>query len=269
MNKLPISALVASYNEGHLLEDCLKSLQFCDEVVVVDLNSTDNTAEIARRWATTYHFEPEYVPYFDVHHHKYIPPLKHNWFILIDPDERIMPALAESIGTFLQTVAADIAAIRAPMINHFKGKALKGTTYGGIVYARLLYFKPGISIDDDVHNGIKVLPGFDKTKIWFEAENYDRHLWCNSWAQLYDKHRRYLLGEGQARYNEGRRYRFGDEWKGLVRTFYFNFKGMKGYTDGLRGLGISLMEARYEFIASRRLLKYQRAPMALSEKFKK
>ncbi len=93
-----------------------------------------------------------------------------------------MPAL--SIGAFLQTVAADIAAIRVTMINHFKGKALKGTTYGGIVYARILDFKPGISIDDDVHNGIRVLPGFDKTKIWFEMENYDRHLWCNSWAQL-------------------------------------------------------------------------------------
>lgn len=257
MDKVKVSALVASYNEGHLLEDCLRSLQFCDEVVVVDLNSKDNTAEVARKWATTCHFEPEYVPYFDVHHHKYIPPLKNDWFILIDPDERIMAGLADSIKGFLKTVSPDIAAIRVPMINHFKGKALKGTMYGGIVYARLLYFKPGISIDDDVHNGIKVLPGFDKTKIRFENGNYDRHLWCSSWKQLYDKHRRYLSGEGKARYNDGKRYRSGDEWIAFFRTLYFNFKGLKGYKDGLTGLGISLMEARYEFIASRKLRAFQ------------
>lgn len=81
----------------------------------------------------------------------------------------------------------------------------------------------------------------------------------------YDKRRRYLLGVGQARYNEGRSYRFGDEWKGLLRMFYFNFKGMKGYKDGLRGLGVSLKEARYGFIACRRLRDDQHAQTALSE----
>jgi hypothetical protein len=114
----------------------------------------------------------------------------------------------------------------------------------------------------------RVLLGFDKTKIWFETENYNRHIWSNSRAHLYDKSRRYVLGVGHARYNEGRSYRFGDEWKGLLRMFYFNFKGMKGYKDGLRGLGVSLKEARYGFIGCRRLRDDQHAQTALSEKFK-
>lgn len=114
----------------------------------------------------------------------------------------------------------------------------------------------------------RVLHGFDKTNIWFETENYNRHIWSNSRAQFYDNSRRYMLGVGQARYNEDRSYRFGDEIDGLLRMFYFNFKGMKGYEDGLRGLGSSLKEARYGFIACRRLRDDQRAQTALSEKFK-
>lgn len=124
MNKFLISALVTSYYKAQLLEDCLKSLQFCYVDVVVDLNATDNTARIPRRWAGTYHFKPENGPYFDVHDHKDIPALKHNWFILINLNERIMPALRESIGVFLQTFVAGITAKSVPMINHFKRKAL-------------------------------------------------------------------------------------------------------------------------------------------------
>lgn len=164
--KLPVSVLVASCNEGHLLEDCLKSLQFCDEIFGVDLDSDDNSKELFRKYATSvasFHR----VPMIEHMHPHFIDKLKHDWIILIDPDERIMPELAVSIAEELKQAEANIAALRVPMINHFKGKALKGTTYGGIVYARLLYRRSGITVDDDVHKGIKLKPGFDRKKIRF------------------------------------------------------------------------------------------------------
>lgn len=257
MNKLPVSVLVASCNEAHLLEDCLRSLQFCDEIFGIDLESDDNSLELFRKYATRVESFRR-VPMIEHVHPHFIDKLKHDWIILIDPDERIMPALAASIAEELQKVEPTIAALRVPMINHFKGKALKGTTYGGIVYARLLYRRSGIMVDDDVHKGIKLRPGFDKKKIKFTGENYDKHLWCNSWKQLADKHRRYLLGEGQARYNEGSRYSFANQWKAFFRTFYYSFKGLKGYRDGMTGLLISFMEARYEFLSWANLKTYQR-----------
>jgi glycosyltransferase involved in cell wall biosynthesis len=257
MNKLPVSVLVASCNEGHILEECLQSLQFCDEIFGVDLESDDNSMELFRKYANKVESFRR-VPMIEHVHPHFIHKLKHDWIILIDPDERIMPALAESIKSELEQVPDHICTLRAPMINHFKGKPLKGTMYGGIIYARLLYRRSGITVDDDVHTGIKMKPGFDRKKIRYTSGNYDKHLWCNSWKQLADKHRRYLLGEGQARYNDGKRYRFGDEWKAFLRTFYINFKGLKGYLDGFTGLAISFMQARYEFIAYRRLRAYQR-----------
>jgi len=256
MVKLPISALVVSCNEGAKLEDCLISLQFCDEIFGVDLESNDNSIDLFRKYATrTESFNR--VPMIELVHPHFIKKLKNDWIILIDPDERITPGLVVSIADKLNEVDESIAALRAPMINFFRGKQLKGTTYGGIVYSRLLYRRSGIMVDDDVHRGIKVKPGYDILKIRYNGNNCDKHLWCDGWRQLADKHRRYLSGEGQARFNAGYRYSFLQQWKAFIITFYFNFKGMKGYLDGLTGLGLSIMQARYEFLAYRNLRLYQ------------
>jgi len=45
-----ISCLVHTYNSQRYIEWCLKSLTFCDEIVIVDMYSTDRTIEIARRF---------------------------------------------------------------------------------------------------------------------------------------------------------------------------------------------------------------------------
>jgi len=83
-------------------------------------------------------------------------------------------------------------------------------------------------------------------------------MWCDSWTQLLDKHKRYLSGEGKSRYNRGFRYKKHDEWKELFRSLYMNVRVMKAYKDGLTGFGITLLEARYAFLATRRLKEYQR-----------
>lgn len=257
MTKLPISALVASYNEGHLLEDCLKSIQFCDEIYFVNLGSTDNSVEIAKKYATTVE-EFKKVPRIEDVHPLFIPKLKYDWFILIDPDERIMPALAEDIKTTLETAPPELAVIRVPMFNYFKGKKLKGTVYGGVVYARLLYKKQGVAIDDEVHAGIKMKEGFSRKKILFTEENYDKHFWCNSWKQLFDKHKRYLQGEGKAQYNADKRYSLKKQWHDSIIRFYYSFKTREGYKDGLTGFLLSLMAARYEFLSWRSLRRYEK-----------
>lgn len=257
MTKLPISALVASYNEGHLLEDCLKSLDFCEEIYFVNLGSEDNSVEIAKKYATTIE-EYHTVPMIEDIHPIFIPKLKHDWFILIDPDERIMPDLAEDIKSTLDAAEPNLAVIRVPMHNYFKGKRLKGTVYGGVVYARLLYNKQGITIDDDVHAGIKMKEDALRKKIQYTGENYDKHYWCFSWSQLFDKHKRYLSGEGQAQYNAGKRYSIRKQWYDSIIRFYYSFKTREGYKDGFRGFLLSLMAARYELLSWKSLRKYER-----------
>ncbi len=255
---LPISAVIASFNEGHILEDCLKSVQFCDEVIVVNLNSNDNTEEIALRYCDKYYFEDKDLLYFDAYHDKYIPNIENDWFLLMDPDERISGALIESIKLTLINVADDVSVIRVPMFNYFKGKKLKGTVYGGVIYARLLYRLSGVHVGNEVHSSIKMKDGYTRIKIKFEGENYSRHYWCSSWSQLLSKHNRYLKGEGLAQYKLGLRYSFKKQWYDSLIKFYYSFKTREGYKDGLTGFLLSFFAARYEFLKWKELRKFQK-----------
>ena len=46
--KLPITAIVASRNEALLLPRCLDAVSFCEELIVIDVDSSDDSAEVAR-----------------------------------------------------------------------------------------------------------------------------------------------------------------------------------------------------------------------------
>jgi glycosyltransferase involved in cell wall biosynthesis len=53
-----LSALVPTFNEERRIEACLRSLDFCDEIVLVDSFSTDRTLEIARRFTDRVFLRP-------------------------------------------------------------------------------------------------------------------------------------------------------------------------------------------------------------------
>lgn len=46
---MPLSACIIAFNEADRIGDCLASLAFCDEIVVVDSGSVDGTAELCER----------------------------------------------------------------------------------------------------------------------------------------------------------------------------------------------------------------------------
>jgi glycosyltransferase involved in cell wall biosynthesis len=254
--KLPVSVLVASCNEGHLLEDCLKSLQFCDEIYFVNLGSTDNSIELAKKYATVVE-EFHKVPRIEDVHPIYIPKLKYDWFILIDPDERIRPELAEDIRLYIQNPEPFKSLIRAYLWYYFKGEKLKGGPYKNAIRGRLLFYRPGINISDEVHTGITAKPGYGLAEIPFTGKNYDEHFWCNSWAQLKDKHTRYAQGEGKVLYLEGKRFTWVKLIFQTLKAFLYAFIKQEYYRDGFTGVSFSYHEGRYSYISWMSLRKYQ------------
>lgn len=246
MKKYPISVLIASCDEGYLLEDCLKSLQFCDEIVGVNLESSDNTKALMQQYCTRYE-EHKRVPIVELIHPIYIPQLKHDWIMVIDPDERLTPALKDDIVNTIFELPDTIAAVRVPMFNHFKGKKLEHSVYGGLIYFRLLYRKSGIILSEIIHNSIQLKEGFDRIKIPYKGNNIDIHLWCQSWKKLFEKHNRYLKSEGNRMYKEGYKYSYTKQIKSSILKFYYSYKGCKGYKMGLTGLLLSLFAFWFEF----------------------
>ncbi|CAG0936781.1 (heptosyl)LPS beta-1,4-glucosyltransferase [Thermoflexales bacterium] len=92
---IPISALVLTKNEEANLPDCLASLRWAAEVVVVDSFSTDRTVEIAQQHGARvvqHHFQD-----YAAQHNFAQEQATHDWVIFIDADERVSDELAQEI----------------------------------------------------------------------------------------------------------------------------------------------------------------------------
>lgn len=100
-----VTVLVPTYNEERNLRDCLDSVRWADQIVVLDSFSSDGTLEVARHY-TEYVFQHEYVNSATQKNWALGNlPLKGAWVLIVDADERITPGLAEEIRQTLETSA--------------------------------------------------------------------------------------------------------------------------------------------------------------------
>lgn len=118
--RLPVSAVVITRNAATQLDECLASIAFADEIVVVDSGSDDNTCEIAaRRGARVVH--KEWLG-FGRQKQFAVDQATHDWVLCIDADERVSPALNESIRRALVSPASPV--YRMARRNRFLGRWL-------------------------------------------------------------------------------------------------------------------------------------------------
>lgn len=89
-----ISAIVIARNEADMISNCLETLKWCDEVVVVDNQSSDHTGEIAQHWgARVIEGQGDFATLRNLGLQK----CKADWLLYIDADERVIPTLAKEI----------------------------------------------------------------------------------------------------------------------------------------------------------------------------
>lgn len=106
MEKVPISVVVITKNEEDNIADCLKSASFAEEVVVLDDNSTDRTAEIARQFTGRVFFRKMET---EGAHRNYAYSLaKNDWVLSLDADERVSPRLAEELYNLFKGPIKDV-----------------------------------------------------------------------------------------------------------------------------------------------------------------
>ena len=88
-----ISACIVCRNEADRLQPCLDSIAWVDEIVFMDLASTDDSAELARR-AGARIVSREPVPVVEMVRNDIAAAATGEWILVLDPDERVSPALA-------------------------------------------------------------------------------------------------------------------------------------------------------------------------------
>jgi glycosyltransferase involved in cell wall biosynthesis len=100
-----LSAIVITRNEAANIGECLDSVAFCDERIVVDSGSTDDTVEIARRKGAR--VEVREWPGFGPQKNYALSLATGAWVLSIDADERVTPELAAAIKAALDDANAD------------------------------------------------------------------------------------------------------------------------------------------------------------------
>ena len=124
-----ISAIVLAKDEGQQIDACLSSLSFCEELIVVDNGSRDNTVERARdRGARILDFSVQQG--FSTMRNRAMKQARGDWVLFIDADERVSEALQQSIIRAVENDSTDSYALKRR--DHWWGKTL---THGEVATA--------------------------------------------------------------------------------------------------------------------------------------
>lgn len=163
-----ISVYIIAYNESEKIRETITSVQWADEVVVVDSWSTDGTTEIATELGSRV-VHVKFNGYGDLRNHA-INACTHGWIFSLDSDERCTPEAAAEIQALINSAAA-LDAYWTPRRNFFMGRWIKHSGWYPN-YRQPQLFRKGAMVYDlePVHEGYilhSTKPiGHMKNSIW-------------------------------------------------------------------------------------------------------
>lgn len=108
--KPSITAVIIAKNEFQMLANCIETLRWCDEVVVIDNGSTDQTSQLAESLgARVVSFQADSFAQLRTKGLKFC---KTDWIMYIDADERVTPQLSQEILVHMETNDAQVLRLR-------------------------------------------------------------------------------------------------------------------------------------------------------------
>lgn len=243
MHKAIITALIPAYNEEKNIERCVRSVLWCDKVIVL-WSGNDKTGELARKMGVeVINYQTKKKSFVAVQKsiNWAVDNIKSDWFLRIDADEEVTEELKKEILiTIKQNDGASAYGI--PRNQYFWGGFLKG---GDWYYDQLIrLFRKGSARYDpiiDVHEQFKV-----KGEIGY-LKNRLNHYSHPTLSVAVDKFNLYTDMEAKTMKLTKAQARI----KILTRPIYVFLRWFfyhHGYRDGLRGVVAGLMRAWYEFI---------------------
>jgi len=240
----PVTAIVVCRNEADKLRDCLRSLAWCDQLIVVDMASADDTAAVALEHTD----EVLPLPWSRVVEPVRIEAAKHarhHWLLFLDPDERFPEALIAPVREAMHEHTT-MGALRLPWKFHFRGKPLAGTIWGGDNRSKIfLIHRQRCDLAPEVHRGFQLRDGFEEIRIPPREGWQVEHLWMDGYGHFIRKHARYAIEEGRSKYSAGERV----NWRSIAQPFtemrrsLIDFDGIR---TGLDGIALSLLLGVYQ-----------------------
>jgi glycosyltransferase involved in cell wall biosynthesis len=248
-----ISGVVIALNEADQLHYALGTLlPWCDEVIVVDQHSEDETAAIAERMGAKVYQHARTGGIADPARRFAVGKASGDWIIILDADEMVPPTLARHLRELADS-DPPVDVLLVPRANVILGRWLR---YGNNWPARhARFFRPGsLVMSDRIHRSIEPARGSRKRKLAADPGLAIWHFPGGDLSALVRKVDRYADIEARQAYARGRRTHGPADllreagvylWRQYIRG--------GGYRDGTMGLAVALTRTYYRVLAAAKL----------------
>lgn len=260
--KQNISVVINTKNAASTIETALTSVSWADEIIVMDMQSSDDTKKIAKKY-TKFVFNHEDVGYVEPARNAALAHASHEWILLLDADERVSDDLSEKIPSLLEAATKDgHVCVYLPRKNYIFGAWLRHTGWWPDYLPRL--FKKGSLVWPE---RIHALPHVKGSSFWAPASEH----YCL-------EHTNYTtIEEYVARMNRYTSIAAQEDKKHLelsspvvFSTFFAEFLQRfflgEGYRDGVRGSSLSLLQSCYQLLTLLKVWEHkdhqEKAPVA-------
>ncbi len=253
---MPVSAVINVFNEEKNIKRCIDSISnWVDDIVVVDMSSTDSTVEIAQKLGARI-FNHPHTGFVEPARNFAIEKASNEWVLIIDADEEIHQPLAQKIQS-LTNDSHGKSFFRIPRKNIILGKWIRHSRWWPDLQIRL--FKKGkVTWLNEIHS-IPITYGIG-VDLEVKPDNAIVHHNYNSISQFIMRMDRYTSIQANELQAEGYIFKFSDLVKKPFSEFISRYLAAEGYLDGVHGLGVCILQAISEFVLYTKLWEIKKFP---------
>jgi glycosyltransferase involved in cell wall biosynthesis len=232
-NEKKLSVLIIAGNEEKNIRDCLESVKWADEIIVVDSESKDKTAEISREYTRKVYINKW--EGFAAQRRLSLSKASNEWILSLDADERVSPELKDEIFRTINDTT-DFAGYYIPRRNYFLDKIIKSCFWYPDYQLRLFRKDEAAVTDKKVHEGFFVSGETGRL-------NSDIiHFTHQSIHETFAKVNNYTSLNAEERI-DGKKVKAHHLILNPLAAFLNHFISRKGYKDGIYGLMVSLVHS--------------------------
>ncbi|PKK84916.1 MAG: hypothetical protein CVT49_01815 [candidate division Zixibacteria bacterium HGW-Zixibacteria-1] len=229
-----ISAVIITKNEEANIERCLKSVDWVDEIIVVDTDSTDKTRRIATE-AGARVFQVEWQGFGHAKGFG-VEKASHDWILSIDADEEIGERLASEIKGVIASDRAENG-FEIPRRTSFLGRWIKYSRWYPDYVLRLFKKNSGRFNDSLVHEKVMIEGSIGR------LANPILHYSYPDIDTYFIKFEKYTSLAAQELYNKGKRFHLAALIFKPIASFFRHYVTGLGFLDGVEGFLIAVLSA--------------------------
>jgi glycosyltransferase involved in cell wall biosynthesis len=249
----PLSAIVITRNEEANLADCLATLAFARELIVVDSGSTDATVELAEAAGARVLRTTDW-PGFGPQKNRALDMATQPWVLSIDADERVSPELRDEILAVVRGAAAGADAWSMPRKSSYCGQFMAHSGWYPDRVTRLFRRGAARFSDDVVHE--KLVTAGPAAALRSDLV----HLSFPDLESVLDKMNRYSSAGAERMRQQGRRGSLGQAVVRGLWAFFRTYVLQRGFLDGRMGFALAVSNAEGTYYRYLKLWLAQRRP---------